>query len=112
MGRNYTGYADLCLRRQASGIDAGTLLLGGRATSARVNQLFDHAIIPDNIHIADRYIMLTAHTPAYQIDMARCPVILGLANFICEALGFDVFINIYDQAGHGHKAHSNQNHLQ
>ena len=83
----------------ASGIDAGTLLLGGRATPARVNQLFDNAIIPDSIHIADRYIMLTTHTPAYQIDMARCPVILGLANFICEALGFDVFINIYDQLG-------------
>ncbi|MDG2465702.1 MAG: hypothetical protein P8N97_00625 [Alphaproteobacteria bacterium] len=82
-----------------SGIDAGALLLGGRATAARVNRLFDDASIPDTVHIVDRYIMLTAHTPAYQIDMARCPVILGLANFICEALGFDIFINIYDQLG-------------
>ena len=83
----------------ASGINIGELLLGGRATALRVNRLFDDANIPSDIQIAERYVILAAHTPPYQVDMARCPVILGLANFICEALGFDVFIDIYNQLG-------------
>ncbi len=70
-----------------------------------LNRLFDDAIIPSDIQIAeDDHVILTAHTPPYQIDMARCPVILGLANFICEALGFDVFIDIYNQLGKDTKA--------
>ncbi|MGB2489233.1 MAG: hypothetical protein ACPIDZ_09840, partial [Candidatus Puniceispirillales bacterium] len=32
----------------ASGINIGELLLGGRATAARVNRLFDDAIIPSD----------------------------------------------------------------
>ena len=83
----------------ASGINFGELLLGGRATSARVNKMFDQAQIADDINISDRNIILTSHSPSYQIDKARSPVIIGLANFICDALGFDILVKIYERLG-------------
>lgn len=83
----------------ASGINFDELLFGGRATSARVNQLFNQARIADDIKLSDRHIILTSHSPTYQIDMARSPVIIGLADFICEALGIDIFIKIYERLG-------------
>lgn len=86
-----------------SGINPAELLLGGKATAARVNKLFDDAVIPDDIHMADRHIVLASHNPPYQIDMARIPVILGLATFICDALGFDIFINLYERLGKDRK---------
>lgn len=83
----------------ASGVNPGELLLAGRATPARIRQMFFDADRPDALKIEDDQLVFTNHQPLWRQAFSRAPLSLALASFLAEALGFDVFLDTYDKLG-------------
>lgn len=83
----------------ASGINPGELLLAGRATPARIRAMFSDSDRHDALEIKDDQLVFANHQPIWRQAFSRTPLSLALASFLAEALGFDVFLDVYDKLG-------------
>lgn len=90
----------------ASGLNPGELLLAGRATPARIRQMFSDADRPDALKIEDDQLVFATHQPVWRQAFSRAPLSVALASFLAEALGFDVFLDAYDKLGQNIEASS------